>query len=111
MTPLVLSQWRRWSVASSSSSSSSGPVPGAAGGVAALGAVDGRARDVLLAVARGMSNQEAAASLGLTLATTKTYVHELLHRTGCTSRTQLVVLAYEAGLVVPGAPARGAGRT
>ncbi len=112
VTPLVLSQWRRWSVASSSSSSSSsGPVPGAAAGVAALGAVDGRARDVLLAVARGLSNQEVAASLGLTLATTKTYVHELLHRTGCTSRTQLVVLAYEAGLVVPGAPARGSGRT
>ncbi len=108
VTPLVLSQWRRWSVASSSSS---GPVPGAAAGVAALGAVDGRARDVLLAVARGLSNQEVAASLGLTLATTKTYVHELLHRTGCTSRTQLVVLAYEAGLVVPGAPARGSGRT
>ncbi|MFS0702940.1 response regulator [Cellulomonas sp. 179-A 9B4 NHS] len=113
VTPLVLSQWRRWSVASSSAaaaSPSSGPVPGAAGGVAALGAVDGRARDVLLAVARGLSNQEAAVSLGLTLATTKTYVHELLHRTGCTSRTQLVVLAYEAGLVVPGAPARGGRR-
>jgi DNA-binding NarL/FixJ family response regulator len=95
VTPLVLSQWRRWSA---HPASTAGAGPGSSP-VAALG---DRAREVLLAVARGLSNQEVADALGLTLATTKTYVHELLHRTGCTSRTQLVVLAYEAGLVVPG---------
>ncbi|WP_246036277.1 response regulator transcription factor [Cellulomonas telluris] len=96
VTPLVLSQWRRWSAGAS-------PAPGrAAGAAAVVGSLPERARDVLVAVARGLSNQEVADALGLTLATTKTYVHDLLRRTGCTSRTQLVVLAYEAGLVAPG---------
>lgn len=105
VTPLVLSQWRRWS-AGAPTGPGTGPGPGA-GAAAVVAGLAERARDVLVAVARGLSNQEVADALGLTLATTKTYVHELLRRTGCTSRTQLVVLAYEAGLVVPG---EGAGR-
>lgn len=114
VTPLVLAQWRRWSAGAGTGRAvppAGGPSPWSPP-TAAPGSVDGRARDVLLAVARGLSNQEVADALGLTLATTKTYVHELLRRTGCASRTQLVVLAYEAGLVVPGegADADGQGR-
>ncbi len=92
VAPLVLDQWRRWG----RDRPDAAPAPGALAGLSA------RERDVLLAVARGRSNQEAADALGLAVATVKAHVHGLLTKTGCASRTQLVVLAYEAGLVVPG---------
>lgn len=95
VAPLVLDQWRRWGRTR----------PGAAPG-GSLDGLSARERDVLLAVARGRSNQEAADALGLAVATVKAHVHALLAKTGCASRTQLVVLAYEAGLVVPGAADR-----
>ncbi len=97
VAPLVLDQWRRWGGSRAPAGADAGPA------AAALAGLTGRERDVLLAVARGRSNQEAADALGLAVATVKAYVHGLLAKTGCASRTQLVVLAYEAGLVVPGA--------
>ncbi|GEL47565.1 DNA-binding response regulator [Cellulomonas hominis] len=97
VAPLVLDQWRRWG----RTRPDAGPTPGALDGLSA------RERDVLLAVARGRSNQEAADALGLAVATVKAHVHALLAKTGCASRTQLVVLAYEAGLVVPGSAGPG----
>ncbi len=62
-----------------------------------------REREVLTAVGRGLTNDEIAAQLYLSPATARTYVSRLLARTGVRDRAGLVVLAYETGLVRPGA--------
>ena len=61
-----------------------------------------REREVLLAVARGESNADIAASLFMGPGTVKTHVSHLLTKTGTRDRTQLVVFAYESGLVSAG---------
>jgi DNA-binding NarL/FixJ family response regulator len=60
-----------------------------------------REREVLVAVARGLSNAEAGALLHLTDATVKSHVRSILAKLGRTSRVQLVIAAYDAGLVRP----------
>ena len=61
-----------------------------------------RERDVLLAVAQGLSNQEIAAQLHLGYGTVKTHVSHLLTKLDCRDRAQLVMFAYESGHAVPG---------
>jgi DNA-binding NarL/FixJ family response regulator len=60
-----------------------------------------REREVLALVARGLSNDEIAEHLVISRATAKTHVSRAMLKLGATHRAQLVVLAYESGLVQP----------
>lgn len=68
-----------------------------------LDAVTDREREVLLAVARGESNADIAVTLFMGAGTVKTHVSHLLTKIGVRDRAQLVMFAYESGLVHPGA--------
>jgi len=61
-----------------------------------------RETEVLVAVARGLSNTEIADTLFMSPATAKTHVSRLLSKLHARDRAQLVMLAYEAGVVAPG---------
>ena len=58
-----------------------------------------RQTDVLRLIARGRSNAEIEAELGITRATCRTHITALLARLGARDRAQLVIAAYESGLV------------
>jgi DNA-binding NarL/FixJ family response regulator len=60
-----------------------------------------REREVLTPVGRGMSNGEIAAHLFISTATAKAHVARLLAKLGARDRVQLVIAAYDAGLVSP----------
>jgi DNA-binding NarL/FixJ family response regulator len=63
-----------------------------------------REGDILMLVARGLSNAEIADQLHLGLATVKTYVSRLLEKLSLNTRTHLVIHAYESGLISQGPP-------
>jgi len=69
---------------------------------AGLAELTPREREVLALVGQGLSNAEIAERLVLSPLTAKTHVARLFTKTGARDRAQLVVTAYESGLVVPG---------
>ncbi|RBQ15557.1 DNA-binding response regulator [Spongiactinospora rosea] len=61
-----------------------------------------REREVLLLVGRGRTNDEIAQALGISRVTVKTHIRRLLAKLDAHDRAQLVVIAYESGLITPG---------
>ncbi|MEV1178498.1 response regulator transcription factor [Nonomuraea sp. NPDC049784] len=75
--------------------------PGSAPAPRELEGITEREREVLTLIARGLSNTEIAADLSISVATVKAYVTRLLAKLDARDRVQLVIIAYEAGLVSP----------
>ncbi|MEU9172733.1 response regulator transcription factor [Streptomyces sp. NPDC048420] len=75
------------------------PVAVAAGGPDCL---SDREREVLALVARGLNNTEIGEALGLSPLTAKTHVSRIMGKLGARDRAQLVIVAYESGMVTPG---------
>ena len=69
--------------------------------VPGVGELTPREREVVTLVARGLSNDEIAGRLYLSVSTAKTHATRAMAKLGARDRAQLVVLAYEAGLVRP----------
>jgi DNA-binding NarL/FixJ family response regulator len=78
------------------------PTPAAAAATDALAALTGREREVFGLVAQGRSNREIADTLFLSEGTVKIHVSRLLGKLGLRDRVHAVILAYEAGIRVPG---------
>ena len=70
---------------------------------AGLDALSAREREVLIGMARGWSNRRLSRELHLGETTVKTHVSSVLTKLGTASRVEAVVVAYESGLVRPGA--------
>jgi DNA-binding NarL/FixJ family response regulator len=81
------------------------PEPGTKVDGAALAFLSDREREVLTLIGRGLSNGEIAETLVIGAATTKTHISRILSKLNARDRAQLVVAAYETGLVTPGADA------
>ncbi|WP_030692994.1 response regulator transcription factor [Streptomyces globisporus] len=71
---------------------------------AGLEELTNREREAVVLVARGLSNDEIADRMVITPMTAKTHVNRAMVKIGARDRAQLVVLAYESGLVSPRAP-------
>lgn len=79
--------------------------PQRAGKPPALDALTNREREVVALAARGLSNDEIAGQMVISLATAKTHISRAMTKLRARDRAQLVVFAYESGLVVPPDPA------
>lgn len=77
------------------------PTPGDSQQRAALSALSERERDVLDALARGLSNVEIASELYVSTATVKSHISSLLAKTGSTTRVQAAVFAFQSGFARP----------
>ncbi|OKJ50479.1 LuxR family transcriptional regulator [Streptomyces sp. CB02009] len=75
------------------------PQPPATGGPEGL---SDRERQVLTLTGRGLNNTEIAETLGLSPLTAKTHVSRIMGKLSARDRAQLVIIAYESGLVSPG---------
>jgi DNA-binding NarL/FixJ family response regulator len=62
-----------------------------------------RELEILTLIGRGLANPEIASSLFISLPTVKTHIRHILQKLNLRDRVQAIVLAYETGLVVPGA--------
>jgi DNA-binding NarL/FixJ family response regulator len=87
---------RRLVAAFASSPAPTGPA------AATLGLLTDREREVVALVGRGLSNDEIAERLVISPATARTHVSRAMVKLGARDRAQLVVFAYESGLVHPG---------
>ncbi len=76
-------------------------LPGAPVDDARLAALSDREREILLQVARGQSNAEIAAAMHIAEATVKTHLRRLRTKLDLHDRVQLVIFAYDSGLVAP----------
>jgi DNA-binding NarL/FixJ family response regulator len=72
------------------------------GAPGALAELTSREREVMALVAEGLTNAEIGERLFMSPATARTHVSRILTKLGARDRTQLVVMAYESGLVRPG---------
>jgi DNA-binding NarL/FixJ family response regulator len=78
---------------------------------AGLAELTEREREILVAVAHGLSNREIATRLHMSYGTVKTHVSHVLTKLGARDRAQLVMLAYESGVVHPDHAPGGAPRS
>ncbi|MEV6332904.1 response regulator transcription factor [Streptomyces sp. NPDC051909] len=76
--------------------------PPAVPSATALAELTGREREAVALVARGLSNDEIADRMVITPMTAKTHINRAMTKLHARDRAQLVVLAYESGLVTPG---------
>jgi DNA-binding NarL/FixJ family response regulator len=84
------------------------PSDGGSGGVSAdLDVLTEREREILALVGKGLSNDDIAAQLYVSPLTAKTHVNRAMSKLGARDRAQLVVIAYQSGLVRAGAPEPG----
>jgi DNA-binding NarL/FixJ family response regulator len=72
------------------------------GSASTLAELTSREREVMALVAEGLTNAEIGERLFMSPATARTHVSRILTKLGARDRTQLVVMAYESGLVRPG---------
>lgn len=69
---------------------------------AALALLTDREREILLLVGHGQANAAIAEELVISPHTAKTHVNRMMTKLGAHDRAQLVIIAYESGLLVPG---------